>query len=210
MTLNQKNQEVLDAHIKIIEKEPRKHNFGILKELAQETQAPSKTNDEPEKPAKLEVSDKDQSLFFGDEFSDSGPSVTKGEDNKLSEESAMTVDEKADIEKLIDYEKDFDEFMASASILLPSQLLMDDALFNDTSVDSSMDLLGSLVPSQAADVNQSSSNLLAASKENSIQMNKNPSKKTNDVSKWFSLFSELDPLNQQVEQDDASKNFHAA
>lgn len=206
MTLNQKNQEVLEAHIKIIEKEPRKHNFGILKELAQETQAPSKTKDEP----KLEVSDKDQSLFFGDEFSDSGPSVTKGEDNKSSEESAMTVDDKANVEKLIDYEKDFDEFMASASILLPSQLLMDDSLFNDPSGDSSMNLLSSLVPSQAADVSQSSSDLLSACKENSIQMNKNPSKKANDVSKWFSLFSELDPLNQQVEQDDASKNFHAA
>lgn len=207
MTLNQKNQEVIEAHIKIIEKEPRKHNFGILKDLAQETQAPTKTNDEP----KLEVSDKDQSLFFGDEFSDSGPSVTKREDNKSSEESEMTrSDDKENIEKLIDYEKDFDEFMASASILLPSQLLMDDTLFNETSADSNMNLLSSLIPSQAGDANQSSSDLLSASKENSIQMNKNPSKKANDVSKWFSLFSELDPLNQQVEQDDANKNFHAA
>lgn len=73
-----------------------------------------------------------------------------------------------------------------------------------------MNLLSSLIPSQAGDANQSSSDLLSASKENSIQMNKNPSKKANDVSKWFSLFSELDPLNQQVEQDDANKNFHAA
>lgn len=207
MTLNQKNHEVLEAHIKIIEKEPRKHNFGILKELAQESQAASKADDE--KPAKLEVSDKDQSLFFG-EFSDEGAQTVKKEDeNQSTGDSERMAGEASDGGKLIDYERDFDEFMASSSILLPSQLLMDDALFNDPSIDASMDLLGSLVPSQA-DSGQSSNDLTSASKENSVQMNKNPSKKASDVSKWFSLFSELDPLNQQSEQDDASKNFHAA
>lgn len=196
MAINEKNQEVLEAHIKIIESEPRKHNFGILKELGQEVAA--------EKPAggqaKLEVNDKDQRLFFGDEFSDSGPSETKAEEENVLEE-------KSNSEKLIDYdhEKDFEEFMGSAG-LLPSQLLLDDSLFNTSSMEASnVDLLGSL----QADTPQE--NLLGSSREqNSIQLNKNPSKKANDISKWFSLFSDLDPLNQQTEQDDASKNLHAA
>lgn len=175
----------------MIEKEPRKHNFGILKELAQEVEDITKTTDETE-PAKIDVNDNDQRLFFGDEFSDVGPAASKSEENEKSDE------------KLIDYEKDFDEFMGSSSILLPSQLLMDDSLFNN---DASIDLLGSLAPSQAE---QNTGDFFSAGKESPAQLNKNPSKKASDVSKWFNLFSELDPLNQQFEQDDASKNLHAA
>lgn len=196
--LNLKNQEVLEAHIKVIEKEPRKHNFGILKDLAHslEVDQARKVGKDEAQPSKLEVNDKDQRLFFGDEFSD-GPSETKSEE-KLSEVEAATGSE-----NLIDYEKDFDEFMTSSNILLPSQLLMDDSLFNDATMDSNVDPFDSLVPSQA-DVNHD----LLRAKENSAQLNKNPSKKASDVSKWFNLFSDLDPLNQ--EQDDASKNLHAA
>jgi hypothetical protein len=61
------------------------------------------------------------------------------------------------------------------------------------------------LPAQA----ETSSDLLTG-RENPAQLNKNPSKKSSDVSKWFNLFSDLDPLNQQFEQDDASKNLHAA
>lgn len=187
--LNQKNEEVLEAHIKVIDKEPRKHNFGILKELAQEVEEVS------EEQAKIDVNDKDQRLFFEEEFTDLAPAASE---SKTSEA----------VEKLIDYEKDFDEFMsASSSILLPSQLLMDDSLFNDASVD----LLGSLAPSRAEQSQNNTDLLSSTAKESSpAQLNKNPSKKASDVSKWFSLFSELDPLNQQFEQDDASKNLHAA
>lgn len=196
MTLNQKNQEVLEIHIKLIEKEPRKHNFGILKELGQETEdvSSNKTNDEE---SKLEANDKDQRLFFGDEFSDSVQSETKSEE-KQSDLVSMNNDVS---EKLIDYEKDFDEFMASSSILLPSQLLMDDSLFDDAS---NNDLLGSLIPSQSEEAQSN------AGANSSIQLNKNPSKKSSDVSKWFNLFSDLDPLNQQMEHDVASQNLHAA
>jgi hypothetical protein len=190
--LNVKNEEVLEAHIKLIEKEPRKHNFGILKELAEEVESSQRPEEEQSEPAKMEVDDNDQRLFFGDEFSDAAPAASRNEEMKTSEVEA----------KLIDYEKDFDDFMSSSNLLLPSQLLMDDSLFdNDTSVD----LLGSLLPAQA----EASSDLLAG-KENQAQLNKNPSKKSSDVSKWFNLFSDLDPLNQQLEQDDASKNLHAA
>lgn len=196
--LNQKNEEVLEAHIKVIEKEPRKHNFGILKELAQEVEESEKASDDQAEPSKLD--DKDQRLFFGEEFSDAGPAANKSEESKVSEAEG----------KLIDYEKDFDEFMGSSNILLPSQLLMDDSLFNN---DASIDLLGSLAPSQAEQTQNSNGGdlLTAAGRDESLaQLNKNPSKKANDVSKWFNLFSELDPLNQQFEQDDASKNLHAA
>lgn len=193
MMLNQKNQEVLEIHIKLIEKEPKKHNFGILKDLAQEVEA----NDEPNvDTAKYKAND--QRLFFGDDFSDNAPSETKSEE-KQSDVNVSKDDGSS--EKLIDYEKDFDEFMASSSILLPSQLLMDDSLFDDAS---STDLLGSLVPSQA----EQAQSIAGAS--SSIQLNRNPSKKSSDVSKWYNLFSDLDPLNQQMEQDVASKNLHAA
>lgn len=194
--LNQKNEEVLEAHIKLIEKEPRKHNFGILKDLAEEVESSEKANEEQTEPAKMEVDDKDQRLFFGDEFSDAAPAASKSEESKASESE----------EKLIDYERDFDDLLSSSNLLLPSQLLMDDSLFNN---DASVDLLGSLMPSQA-EQSQSSGDLLSTAKENAAQLNKNPSKKSSDVSKWFNLFSDLDPLNQQFEQDDASKNLHAA
>ena len=201
VSLSQKNLEVLEAHIKVIEKEPKKPNFGILKELAGAEETTE--NDESKK---LEVNDKDQKLFFGD-FSDSGPSEAKNEDDKKSESDAAKKQDSS--QTLIDYEKDFDDFMASSNILLPSQLLMDDSFFNSNSLGSNVELLDSLVPSQA-DQSQSNIDLLSSFKESSAQLNKNPSKKINDVSKWFSLFSELDPLNQQTEQEDASKNLHAA
>lgn len=193
--LNQKNEEVLEAHIKVIEKEPRTHKFGILKELAQEVE--DIKGDEAE-PGKIDVNDEDQRLFFGEEFTDDArvPAENKSEESEKSESN------------LIDYEKDFNEFMASSNILLPSQLLMDDSLFGN---EASIDLLGSLAPSHT-DQSHSNSNcdLLSAGKDSPAQLNKNPSKKASDVSKWFNLFSELDPLNQQFEQDDASKNLHAA
>lgn len=195
--INEKNKDVLETHIKVIEKEPRKHNFGILKELAQEVEEASKTVKEESEPAKSELSE-DQRLFFGDEFSDNAPKDTREDENAVQEERRTS-------DKLIEYEKDFEEFMESSNLLLPSQLLMDDSLFNNSSTEpTNVDLLGSLL------AEQDSNDLLAANKEGASQMNKNPSKKAADVSKWFNLFSELDPLNQQFEQDDASKNLHAA
>lgn len=157
-----------------------------------------KPDDANESEAKLEARDRDQRLFFGDEFSDSVPSETKSEDNKSS---GVETENSIVNEKLIEYEKDFDDFMSASNILLPSQLLMDNALFNETS---NHDLLDSLIPSQSEDAQGN------ASASSSIQLNKNPSKKSNDISKWFDLFSDLDPLNQQLEQDVASKNLHAA
>lgn len=203
VALSQKNEEVLEAHIKVIEKEPRKHNFGILKELAQEVEESSKDNNEEDEPPKLEVSDKDQQLFFGDEFSDSGPSEAKSEDSKKPERAAAK--QEASSEILIDY--DFGDFMAASSMLLPSQLLMDDNFFNSSSLHSNSELLDSLIPSQGhTDHIQSNADLLSSltGKESSVQLNKNPSKKANENSKWFSLFSDLDPLNQQSEKDDAN------
>jgi hypothetical protein len=204
VTINQKNEEVLEAHIKVIEKEPKKHSFGILKELAQENENSDKEADGTES-VKLDVNDDDQKLFFGDEFSDSGPSGKKKDEQKCE-----NVEATSNSQKLIDYEKEFDDlFMSSSSILLPSQLLMDDSLFDNVATNSNIDLLGSL----SSQTDQNNADLMSstnANKESSGQMSKNPSKKASDVSKWFNLFSELDPLNQQSEQDDASKNLHAA
>lgn len=192
MTISVKNLEVLCAHIKVIEKVPRTHKFGILKELAAEEQI---CNDEEnqqggEEEVKEESTkiDEDQRLFFGDEFSDAGPS--KVVDKKTNEE------EKED--KLIDYEKEFDDEIMK---MMPSQLLMNDSIFTSNDVNNeNFDLLSSLVPQKAIP------------STSSLNLNSNPSKsKNNDVSKWFNLFSDLDPLSQQrLEQDDANKNLHAA
>lgn len=198
IALSEKNNEVLEAHIQIIEKEPKTfQNFGVLKDLNQENGEAPKNKEEIAE--KINLNDDDQKLFFGEEFSD-GAEKEKVEEEKLEEKA-----EKSSDQKLIDYDG-FDEFMsASSNILLPSQLLMDDNFYN---MPTNADLLGSLVPSQA---NDEGSPLMAASKEeNSNSMNKNPSKKSSDVSKWFQLFSELDPLNQQQEVQDASDNMYAA
>lgn len=214
MSLLLKNQEVLEAHIRIIENEPKKHSFsGVLKELTQEIVANS---DNVKQPEAVELNDKDQRLFFGEEFSDGIQSENKMEKNNNDKNDVNAADVKANNEndKLIDYEA-FDEFTNSSNLLLPSQLLMDDTLFNQSEImQGNVDLLGSLMPSSTA------SDLLASnqatttsnsSKENTPNsLNKNPSKKSNDISKWFQLFSDLDPLNQQKEVKDANENMHAA
>lgn len=209
VALNEKNLEVLEAHIKVIDKEPRKHNFGILKELAEDVAESTKENKEENESQKLDVSDKDQKLFFEDDFCDNGPCETKGEGSNYTCATKEVDSSNTLIDYEKDFDKDFDDFMASSNILLPSQLLMDDSFFNTSSLDSNVELLDSLVPLQASQ-SQGTADLLSAMKESSAHMNKNPSKKTNDLGKWFSLFSELDPLNQQTEQEDASKNLHAA
>lgn len=186
----QKNQEILEAHIKVIDKEPRKHNFGILKELCQDDEV---TDPEcKEDAAKLEVNDQDQALFFGDEFSDLQPVEKQLQEVSLAEEASTNASESVVEGCLIDYES-FADFMSSPNLLMPSQLLMSD-FNNESLMDSSlMELTGST--SQAT------------IKENT-DLTQNPSRKTNDVSKWFSLFSDLDPLNQ--EHENATKNLHAA
>lgn len=185
---------MLEAHIKIIEKEPKTfQNFGVLKALAQENDEESlKNKDEPPASEPLKLNDDDQKLFFGEEFSDRAENDNKkieSEDNKQQQQEKSS-------DKLIDYDDGFNEFMSSSSsVLLPSQLLMDD------SFPTNVDLLGSLVPSQVSD---------SSTKDDNNSLSKNASKKSNDVSKWFQLFAELDPFNQQKEVKDASENMHAA
>lgn len=226
-----KNHEVLEAHLRIIEKEPKKHNFsGVLKELSQEIES---SNDEKrqqqQQESTIELNDNDQRLFFREEFSDgveaeknktnennscsnSQNKVQEGERIEQTNENKQTNNKKIESDKLIDYEA-FDEFASSSNLLLPSQLLMDDSLFNQNEMmpGSNVDLLGSLMPSamQSKDLLSSSSSP-ALTKENTTSLNKNPSKKSNDISKWFQLFSDLDPLNQQKEVRDANENMHAA
>lgn len=205
ITTSEKNLEALEAHIKLIEQEPKSfHQFtGVLKELAQDNSNEEENKNPPVEPLKL--NDNDQKLFFGDEFSDEAIEKEKDEIKKVSND-----------EKLISYDDGFDEFMSasSSSNFLPSQLLLDDSFYNQPT---NIDLLGSLIPSQTNnDLLASSSSPLLSSKEEATKdfsensLNKNPSKKANDVSKWFQLFSELDPLNQSKEVKDASENMHAA
>lgn len=215
MSLLLKNQEVLEAHIRIIENEPKKqHTFGgVLKELTQEIAS----SDNVKQPEAIELNDNDQRLFFREEFSDGIQAANKVENdkNEVNAERKNEV-EASENDKLIDYEA-FDEFTNSSNLLLPSQLLMDDSLFNNQNdiMQGNVDLLGSLMPSSAT---MQSSELLASnqatagsSKENTPRsLNKNPSKKSSDISKWFQLFSDLDPLNQQKEVRDANENMHAA
>ncbi|CAG9805656.1 unnamed protein product [Chironomus riparius] len=208
MSLLLKNQEVLEAHIRIIENEPIKHSFsGVLKELTQEI-ASSQNVKQPEA---IELNDNDQRLFFSEEFSDGVQAENKVENNNDKNGVNDAAEVKAnENHKLIDYEA-FDEFTSSSNILLPSQLLMDDSLFNQNEIG---DLLGSLMPSsamQSSDLIASNQATASNSKENTpLSLNKNPSKKSSDISKWFQLFSDLDPLNQQKEVRDANENMHAA
>lgn len=228
IVLSQKNQEVLEAHLRIIEKEPKsKHNFGVLKDLAQEIENSSLSN----VAAQVESNDdnklNDQRLFFGQEFSDCGPTeknkneVDQNEQNSKKMNTEEASQQKKN-EKLIDYDA-FDDFMSCSNIPLPSQLLMDDSLFSCANeiVQSNVDLLGSVPPSKISNEflsssSSSSSTTITASEtgnnenNSNVALNKNPSKKTSDVSKWFQLFSELDPLNQQKEVKDANENQHAA
>lgn len=204
IALSEKNNEVLEAHIKIIEKEPKTFkNFGVLKDLAQDMEeCANKSKDvDEEKIEKLNLNDDDQRLFFGDEFTDGNAAEKEKVSSNLEEIAQPSKND----DKLIDYDG-FDEFMsASSGILMPSQLLMDDNFYN---MPTNVDLLGSLVPSQAE--NESSSLLASGTSKDENSLSKNPSKKSNDVSKWFQLFSELDPLNQQQEVKDASENMYAA
>lgn len=211
MTISEKNLEVLQAHVKLLENEPRKHKFGILKELAAESEkvVVDEKNEVNDQASKLDINDKDQRLFFGDEFSDAGPSTRKVEDEKEGNT------ENASDDTLIDYDKEFDdEFMKSSNILLPSQLLMDDSFFatnsGGISQTENFDLLSSLVPQKSATFRT----LLDQQQQpvpNEDASKIPPKKGNNEMSKWFSLFSELDPLNQQLqEQNDANKNLHAA
>jgi hypothetical protein len=216
MSMSLKNEEVLDAHLKIIEREPKKHKFGILKSLAQEIDDSAEEKNAGEKSEPIDnLNDKDQRLFFGKEFSD----------NQSTENYKNTTDESAnekgddsenlatkDESKLIDYDE-FDEFKSSSSLLLPSQLLMNESLFTQAT---DFDLLGSLNPTMQAnndllssDCGNFSSNSKSKDSNNTFQ-NKNASKKSSDVKAWFELFSDLDPLNQQKEVKDASDNLHAA
>lgn len=204
---------MLEAHIKIIENEPKTfQNFGVLKDLAQEDQS---INDEKKEVDKaptepLKLNDNDQKLFFGEEFSDAEKDNNKNESNINDSDKPSQEQKQESDDKLISYDDGFEEFIsASSNILMPSQLLMDDSFYN---MPTNVDLLGSLMPSQASN-HQENSSLLStqqspSKKENSLS--KNPSKKSNDVSKWFELFSDLDPLNQQKEVNDASENMHAA
>lgn len=186
----QKNQEILEAHIKVIDKEPRKHNFGILKELCQDDEEADQEN--KEEAAKLEVNDQDQALFFGDEFSDLQPVEKPLQEVCLTDEAPADAKESVVEGCLIDYES-FADFMSSPNLLMPSQLLMSD-FNNESLMDSTlMELTGAT--SQPTN-------------KDNTDLTQNPSKKTNDVSKWFSLFSDLDPLNQ--EHENATKNLHAA
>lgn len=215
MSLLLKNQEVLEAHIRIIENEPKKHSFGgVLKELTQEIAANSENV--KQQPEAIELNDNDQRLFFSEEFSDGIQAENKIENNNNDKNDVNAVDVKANNEndKLIDYEA-FDEFTNSSNLLLPSQLLMDDTLFNQSEImQGNVDLLGSLMPSSTASdllASNQATTASSSSKENTPNsLNKNPSKKSNDISKWFQLFSDLDPLNQQKEVRDANENMHAA
>lgn len=200
-----KNEEVLEAHLRIIENEPQKHNFvGVLKELTQDVPE----NVEEKRPEAANLKDSDQRLFFGEEFSDVGQAENKTDDSKVETKPIEEAKQATNEDKLIDYEA-FDEFTSSSNILLPSQLLMDDSLFSQVEKNSSsIDLLGSLLPTQQSNDILSSSNSQQAT--STSLLNKNPSKKSSDISKWFQLFSDLDPLNQQKEVKDANENMHAA
>lgn len=145
------------------------------------------------------ASDGDQRLFFESEFIEEKLPVTKNGEEKESLVSTDVIESSIE-QKLIDYEKDFDEFMSAPNMFMPSQLLMNENYLSNDNNTSEIDLLGSLSTNS---INNNDNN-------NQSKLNKNPSKKNGDVSKWFQLFSELDPLNQQNEVSDASKNLHAA
>ena len=104
---------------------------------------------------------------------------------------------------LIDYEKDYFSELMSSSNILPSQLLLDDSGFSNVSLECNTDLMKAFSTNP---VKPMEPNLW----KKDDKVNKNPSKATNETAKWFQLFSELDPLNQFNESNEANKNLHAA
>jgi hypothetical protein len=192
LTLSEKNLEVLDEHIQIINKEPKIYNGSLKIFGAQENDNDKKNQNEKEGSSKdlhCKEEDSDQKLFFSEDFID---------DNEKKIDAAQQENQQnLSCEKLID-DDGFDEFMSASNALMPSQLLMDSSLLNMPTTN--VGLLSSLVPLSQDSTAASNS----GKKPEEISLQKNPSKKANDVSKWFELFSDLDPLNQQKEGENSA------
>jgi hypothetical protein len=180
--LNSKTLEVLKTNIQLIE--PPKHTFGgVLKDLDD--------NEDKKKEEEKIIENSNQKLFFGEEYLDQPTLKAPQKEDEI----------KTDGEKLVDYEKDyFDELISSSNILMPSQILLDLDASNFES------FLNPTDPKEQDEVPQKTTSKEEKQGKPEKSIHK-PSKKNVN---WYDLFSELDPLSQANEVNNATKNLHAA
>lgn len=214
MQFGTKTSETFQATSKTLSNEPQ-YNFCVLKDL---TQVPNKQSEELGKDD--EAVDSDQMLFFQDEYKDESEiekpepeSTTEESNNDLLISTQDLIDElegnsSNDLLELNATSHDFGDFV-SAQPFMPSQLLLSDLssfnLIEETNVP--------LVPSplkRNSDSNELKSknsilelfNKIPIKQFDSVQSssmktspNQNKQKiNQKDMSSWFQLFSELDPL----------------
>lgn len=210
MQFGTKTSETFQATSKTLSNEPQ-YNFTVLKDL---TQVPKQSE---ESVKDEEAVDSDQMLFFQDEYKDESE-IEKQEPestdllistqdliNELSTEGSSS----NDLLELNATSHDFGDFV-SAQPFMPSQLLLSDLssfnLIEETNVplvpsplkensnsnelkskNSILDLFNK-IPIKPFDSVQSTSVNKTSPKQNKQKINQK------DMSSWFQLFSELDPL----------------
>lgn len=224
MQFGTKTSEVFEATSKTLSNEPQ-YNFCVLKDL---TQVP-KQIEEFEK--KDETVDSDQMLFFQDEYKDeSAIEEPKPESTEESKDDGLLISTQDLMEELstegndllgLSTGNDFGEFV-SAQPFMPSQLLLSDLSSFDLKEETTIPL----VPSNSNEIKSKNSILelfnkipikqfdSAQSSASKTSPNRNKQKiSQKDMSSWFQLFSELDPLaNPDAinKIEGASNNSHAA
>lgn len=210
MQFGTKTSETFQATSKTLSNEPQ-YNFTVLKDL---TQVPKQSE---ELAKDEEAVDSDQMLFFQDEYKDESE-IEKQEPEStdllistqdLINELSTEGNSSNDLLELNATSHDFGDFV-SAQPFMPSQLLLSDLsslnLIEETNVplvpsplkensnsnelkskNSILDLFNK-IPIKPFDSVQSTSVNKTSPKQNKQKINQK------DMSSWFQLFSELDPL----------------
>lgn len=210
MQFGTKTSETFQATSKTLSNEPQ-YNFTVLKDL---TQVPKQSE---ESVKDEEAVDSDQMLFFQDEYKDESEiEKQEAESTDLLISTQDLIDELSnegnssnDLLELNATSHDFGDFV-SAQPFMPSQLLLSDLssfnLIEETNVplvpsplkensnsnelkskNSILDLFNK-IPIKQFDSVQSTSVNKTSPKQNKQKINQK------DMSSWFQLFSELDPL----------------
>lgn len=186
VNFSQKATQTLVATAATMDVTPQ-YEFSILKELSQNLEESDGLND-------IISKDKDQMLFFQNEYKDDIPVTEKV--NKVKVEEKSSESQPSTSANLIDTE----------SVL--TDVIAEDCLNSDLAglrLDGDQENIGAYMPSQLLqDFNATSLlDILPSTKQETsaipVQPNETPSKpkvasKKNDMAAWFKLFAELDPL----------------
>lgn len=207
MQFGTKTSETFQATSKTLSNEPQ-YNFSVLKEL---TQVP-KQSEELEKTD--ETVDSDQMLFFQDEYKDENEiEKPETESNDLLISTQELIEELStegatsnDLVELNSTSNDFGDFV-SAQSFMPSQLLLSDLSSFNLIQETNVPLIPSPLKgnSDSNEIKSKNSILelfnkipikqVQSTSVNKTSPNQNKQKlNQKDMSSWFQLFSELDPL----------------